>query len=153
MCDTCSMYGHDSKSCRKQTKKVWMEKKKPTREEIEELDDRLKLKRNLEEGTILEENRAGAFELVKDLIQTQSEENSQPVAVVDLSQEKEAGGDVSQNPGSLNSPLMPTPNLGLQFVPDVTEEEQWTPVKTRNKAKQRQVVQQGETPKSHLGNG
>ncbi|KAK7243564.1 hypothetical protein RIF29_38366 [Crotalaria pallida] len=43
--------------------------KKPSREDVEDLDNRLRLKKNLEEDLILEEDRAAAAELVKDLSQ------------------------------------------------------------------------------------
>ncbi|KAK7243438.1 hypothetical protein RIF29_38234 [Crotalaria pallida] len=44
-----------------------MEKRKPTREEVEDIDERLKLKKALNDGIIPEENRERALELVKDL--------------------------------------------------------------------------------------
>ncbi|KAK7274696.1 hypothetical protein RIF29_15793 [Crotalaria pallida] len=53
-------------------KKIWVEKKKPSREEIEKIDDTLKLKQALESGTIPEENAASALEIVRELDQALS---------------------------------------------------------------------------------
>ncbi|KAK7261099.1 hypothetical protein RIF29_27404 [Crotalaria pallida] len=67
------MYGHDSNVCKKQTKKIWVEKKKRTREEVEDLDERLKLKESIVEGLIPEPNLARSIKAVGDLQDQQIE--------------------------------------------------------------------------------
>ncbi|KAK7273781.1 hypothetical protein RIF29_14844 [Crotalaria pallida] len=76
LCANCSMYGHDAKMCRRNVKKQWVEKKKPTKEEIEVIDESLKLKEALEKDLIPEENRERALENCKMLEHGPSEGTS-----------------------------------------------------------------------------
>ncbi|KAK7281120.1 hypothetical protein RIF29_08831 [Crotalaria pallida] len=78
------MYGHDSKSCRKKTRKVWIEKRKPSREDTEKVDEALNLNKQLEEGLIPEENIESASRAVKEVLEAQCVEG--PVSVVRESQ-------------------------------------------------------------------
>ncbi|KAK7250846.1 hypothetical protein RIF29_33572 [Crotalaria pallida] len=115
LCASCSMYGHDSKSCRKQTKKVWVEKRKPTREDIEKVDDALKLKSSIQEGTVPSENIESASQAVKEIMQVQCEEET--VSIVKESQ-------VEKDENLANE---------VEHMSEQNE-GQWTPVVTRRKA-------------------
>ncbi|KAK7289787.1 hypothetical protein RIF29_03731 [Crotalaria pallida] len=77
-------------SCRKHVKKVWVEKKKPSKEDIEKVDDTLKLKRSLEDGTIPEENVASALECVKELEQLVTDTSVIDALVVQNTPQKES---------------------------------------------------------------
>ncbi|KAK7281832.1 hypothetical protein RIF29_10137 [Crotalaria pallida] len=62
------MYGHDSNMCRKNVKQQWVVKKKPSQKEIEQIDDSLKLKESLDNGTIPEGNIPSAIDVVEAVI-------------------------------------------------------------------------------------
>ncbi|KAK7274130.1 hypothetical protein RIF29_15206 [Crotalaria pallida] len=67
-----------------------MEKKKPSREDIEKLDDTLRLKEALENETIPEENRAAAMEQLKELDQVTIAEMRESEKVVSQNERSDA---------------------------------------------------------------
>ncbi|KAK7260185.1 hypothetical protein RIF29_26012 [Crotalaria pallida] len=108
------MYVHDSKSCRKKTKKEWVEKRKPSREDTEKMDDALKHNKSLQEGSVPIENVEAASQAVKEVIQNQCEE----VSVVNESQMESGEVQVPERDQSGKD----------------QHEGTWTPVMTRRKA-------------------
>ncbi|KAK7250834.1 hypothetical protein RIF29_33552 [Crotalaria pallida] len=66
----------------KQTKKIWVEKRRPSKEDIEKVDDALRLNKNIDEGKIPEENLEAATQAVKEVLQEQCVEEEEEVSVV-----------------------------------------------------------------------
>ncbi|KAK7267347.1 hypothetical protein RIF29_20016 [Crotalaria pallida] len=99
----------------KQTKKVWVEKRRPSREDIEKVDDALRLKKQIEEGKIPEANIGIATEAVKEALKDKCGEEEEEVSVVKETQpermDKEQEGQNEKD----------------------KKEDQWTPVMTRRK--------------------
>ncbi|KAK7288559.1 hypothetical protein RIF29_02020 [Crotalaria pallida] len=59
----------------KNVKQHWVEKKKPTKEDVEKVDDALKLQRSLDDKTIPEENREEAQLAVIEALNSVTERN------------------------------------------------------------------------------
>ncbi|KAK7251360.1 hypothetical protein RIF29_34474 [Crotalaria pallida] len=96
----------------------------------------LKVNRNIEDGTIPAENMASALEAIKGFQE----------------QSKERAPFCDKSDAEMSSTI---PSLAV--VPetdvDVSQEDDWTPVRSRRKAQQKQDSQKGEVSKPLLMNG
>ncbi|KAK7256735.1 hypothetical protein RIF29_30193 [Crotalaria pallida] len=100
----------------KQNKKIWVEKRRPSKEDIEKVDDALRLNKQIDEGKIPEENLEATTQAVKEVLQEQCVEEEEEVSVVKETQPERI--DKEQNGQNMKE----------------QKEGQWTPVLTRRKA-------------------
>ncbi|KAK7281653.1 hypothetical protein RIF29_09833 [Crotalaria pallida] len=107
------------------------------------MDDRLRLKKTLEEGIIPEENRAVASEVVKNLFQEEVvvvEPNNEKSLVVTVGPDGASDLAMSDGKKGVSAKTMVdvdanNPQNSVVIPCEQKEdEEEWTPVRTRSKA-------------------
>ncbi|KAK7273756.1 hypothetical protein RIF29_14819 [Crotalaria pallida] len=138
ICAKFSMYGHDSKACRKNVKKQWVEKRRPSKEDIEEIDDKLKENRIFEEE-LIEDHRVDGGGAV--MLTTQPESFIEPSTT--HQGESSAGwlGVVDKNISTASV------RGGVEIDKDIGQNSQWTTVLTRSKAQERYESMKAEAAK------
>ncbi|KAK7273647.1 hypothetical protein RIF29_14705 [Crotalaria pallida] len=123
--------------------KSWVEKRRPSKEDIEEIDDKLKKDRGLEEG-LIEDHRAVGGGVV--MLTTQSE------SLVEAStthQGESSAGRLNVVKGK--NPSSAAVRGGVESDKDIGQNIQWTTVMTRSKAQERYESMKAEAakPPSH----